>query len=178
MDHGRRAAFGITQRVCVMQALGSLHEHARGQRERVRAAWHRSAQLLPRHAVEIFHRKKQRAVVLVELERLAHVWMREVRGDPALVEEQLLELRVLREVRQDALDRDELRKPARTVQAPQEQLRHAAAPELDQQLVAADALLARLPHGPSLAQDLDARARCEEEPYRTSPLRALDQTRP
>jgi hypothetical protein len=77
---------------------------------------------------------------------MTHVRVREVRGDPALVQEHLLELLVLREVRKDPLDHHQLREPTRAVQPPQEQLRHAAARELDQQLVTPDAVFSQRPH--------------------------------
>ena len=82
------------------------------------------------------------AVCFAELVDLADVRVRETRGDAAFVEEHLCEQLVLGEVRQDALDRDELGEAAHTVQSPEVQLRHAALCELQQELVATDAVLA------------------------------------
>src|SRR5687768_7323977 len=61
--------------------------------------------------------------------------MREPRGDPALVQELLDERALRREVREDELQRDQPREPVHAMQAREVELRHAALPELAQQLV-------------------------------------------
>src|SRR5688500_294407 len=127
--------------VRVLQPVARLSEHAGDNAQpRARLARERRDEVLPRHALEVLHHEVEDAVVLPELVHLAHVRVREPRGEPSLVEELIDERPVRREVRENALDRDELREPTNTVEPREIELRHSAAPELAQHLVPPDAL--------------------------------------
>ena len=78
-------------------------------------------------------------LLLAELVDLADVRMVHARGDARLVEEHPLELRLLGEVREDRLQRDELLEPTLTVQARRPDARHAAARDRHEQLVPTEA---------------------------------------
>ena len=88
-------------------------------------------------AVHVLHRVEVRARELSDVVNLRDVRMLELRGEPRLVEEHRDELRVLREVRQDALDADELLEAAVTVKPREKDLGHATRRELRDELVAA-----------------------------------------
>jgi hypothetical protein len=146
MDHRRGVALRVAELVGGVQPVARLTDHARGDPERLRVAWQLPRQGLPGHPPEVLHDHEQLAALLVQLEHLADVRVRELRRDPTLVEEHVAKQLVLGKVRQDPLDRDQLLEPARAVDPREVQLGHAAPGELHQQLVVAERFDARKPH--------------------------------
>src|ERR1019366_5492397 len=81
------------------------------------------------------HRHVQLAVLLAEVEHLHHVRMTEASADPGLVDEHGDEVRVARELGEDALYRDDLLEAVRPCPACEIDLRHPARRDPPEQLV-------------------------------------------
>ena len=88
-----------------------------------------------RGPVDVLHGDEVAALGLAEVEDLHQVRVVELRRELRLVEEHLDELRVLRQVREDALDDQQLLEAHRPVGLGEEHLGHAAGGELAEQLV-------------------------------------------
>ena len=79
-----------------------------------------------RRAVDVLHRHVELAVLLAEVEHLDDVRVAEAGADARLVDEHRDEVRVAGELRQDALDRDDLLEAVRPGAPRQVDLRHPA----------------------------------------------------
>jgi hypothetical protein len=109
MDEAERAAFVVGLGVRVVERLGELQQDADGDVDR------RRARDLPRVAedatdvapVDVLHRDEVLGADATELVDLDDVVVVEQRGQLGLADERLDEARVLREVRQQALERDD-----------------------------------------------------------------------
>ncbi|EPX58691.1 hypothetical protein D187_003889 [Cystobacter fuscus DSM 2262] len=137
MHHLQRPARVVRARVRVVQALARRGHDADGQRlgdppaRVVRLAQH-PPQVL---AVDVLHGDEVGAVGLPELVHLGDVGVVELGGDERFVAEHLDEFRVLRQVRQDALDHHVLGEPLDAPLAREPHLGHAASGELLDELV-------------------------------------------
>jgi hypothetical protein len=131
MDDVERLAARVGRGVRVIEAATHPGKHVRDVAVRPRAL--EVAQLdqhgRERRALDVLHRDVRRAAVLIDLERLDHVRVVEVRGQPRLVEEHRDEVEVVDDVRADPLDDDVLLEPADAGQAAQEHLGHATHPK-------------------------------------------------
>src|SRR5690606_26877308 len=94
-----------------------------------------------REPVHVLHGHEQLALALAEVDDLDDVRMLQGRADPSLVDEHRDEARVLRELGQNALDREALREAVRPRPASHENFRHASETEALSEYVRAE------PHG-------------------------------
>ena len=85
--------------------------------------------------VDVLHRHVELAVLLAEVEHLDDVRVAEARADARLVDEHGDEVRVARELREDALDGDDLLEAVRAAAAREIHLRHPARRDPPEQLV-------------------------------------------
>jgi hypothetical protein len=107
-------------------------------RQRQPLPLHRAHDLGQRVAVDPLHREVEDVVLLAEIHDLSHVRVLDLRRDARLVEEHPLEARVLRELRKDHLDRDELLEAVLAAEPRHPHARHAALRDGAEQLVAVE----------------------------------------
>ncbi len=88
-----------------------------------------------RVALDPLHHDVKHIVLLAEVEDLDDVWMSDPRGHTGLVEEHRFEFRIIRDVRQHRLDRDDLLKAASALQTRCPNGRHAALRDTHQDFV-------------------------------------------
>jgi hypothetical protein len=149
VDHVHRLAAIVAELVRRVEPLRGFRHDARDQRELVRRPRRRILRALaqePRHrlAEQILHRDVVRPVGFTEVEHVADVRVADPRRDARLVEEHLGELLLLREVRVNALERDELLEPRRAGDAREIHRRHPARRELEHELIPPELPLHRL----------------------------------
>ena len=142
VHHLERHAAVVAQLVRRVQPLARVRDQARSHERKTRAQLgvlqrlHRAAQLRERVPEHEGHREEVHPVHLAEVRHTTHVRVRDSRGDARLVEEHRDELRILREVRVDELERHELLVAPRPERARGVHGSHAARRELRAQLVA------------------------------------------
>jgi hypothetical protein len=120
-----------------VEALAGLHDDA--DRDSLRdlrlVLAGRLVEDAERLAVDPLHDEVEDLVLLAEVEDLGHVGVVDASRERGLVEEHLLELRVLGERRQHRLDGDGLLEPARALLAGRPNGRHPALRDWDEELV-------------------------------------------
>ncbi|MCX5741770.1 MAG: hypothetical protein NT062_04630, partial [Proteobacteria bacterium] len=140
MHDAERLAATIAQLVSVVDPVAHLLDHApdHAEVERGRRLRRPAEQRQEREALEVLHDDVELAVGLAQLVHLTDVGVRHLRGDAGLGDEHLADPRVVREVREDALDDVELLEARGAFEPREEDLPHAAGREAGEQLVAAE----------------------------------------
>ena len=110
---------------------------------------------------------------LAEVEHLDDVGVRQAHGELGLVDEHVHEVLAERELRQDALDDEDLLEALDAVALGLEDLRHPALPEAFEQAVAAKCGV----HGTSKPSEDTDRPMAKATTSRRRPLREVDRTR-
>ena len=140
MHDAERAPVLVGQLVGGMKARAGIRDDTRDHARVDCLGLPRSAKhACERVSAHPLHRQIEGALLLSELVDLADVWMVNTRGDPRLVQEHALELGLLREVRQDRLQRDQLLEATLAVEARRPYASHPATSDGHEQLVPAEA---------------------------------------
>jgi len=126
MNEAERTTIGGALLVQVMQPSTDRSDDRQRTCQREGPSVLGAQQLQQVAAVHVLHRQEVLAVVLAEVEHLRQVGMRQPGRQARLVEEHPRECGVLRQVREDSLERDDLREPRRTALLGDVQLRHPA----------------------------------------------------
>jgi len=102
-----------------VERVGRLLDHAGDEAEVERAALLRglAQQREQRDAVEVLHHDVELAVSLAELVDLTDIRVRQPRGEARLGDQHLAEPLIVREVREDPFDDEQLLEPGRTFEA-------------------------------------------------------------
>ncbi len=138
MDDAQLPALGVPVLMRVAQPCAGLRDQPDADLERGAPTDQAIQQPGQRQPINVLHGDEVHAVELANLQDLDQVWVPEGAGEARLVEEHLLEIGASLQLRQDALDHQQLTAQVIT-SAGQINLRHSADGEALQELVSGKA---------------------------------------